>query len=99
VSSEIEASRVGARLRVVDTEGLSVMTAWAAGKFAGDLVAAAIKKSGIAARAKNRKVVIPGVAAVISGELEEELGSEWTVLVGPREASHITPFLRQMAGG
>ncbi|MBN1653847.1 MAG: acetyl-CoA decarbonylase/synthase complex subunit gamma [Deltaproteobacteria bacterium] len=96
VSGEIEASRVGAYLLVVDTEGLSVLTAWAAGKFAGDLVGAALKKSGIADRTKNRKVVIPGLAAIISGDLEEELGPDWNVIIGPREASHIVPFLKQM---
>ena len=77
---------------------MSVLTAWAAGKFAGDLVGTAIKKSGIADRTKNRRVVIPGLAAIISGELEEELGTDWEVLIGPREAAHITPFLRQLSG-
>lgn len=96
VSGEIEASRIGAYLLVVDTEGLSVLTAWAAGKFSGDQVAAAVKKSGIGDRIKNHKVVIPGMVAVVSGELEEELGSAWQVLIGPREAAHITPFLKQM---
>ena len=96
VSGEIEASRIAANLLVVDTEGLSVLTAWAAGKFAGDLVGIAIKKSGIVDKFKNRKVVIPGVSAIISGDLEEELGSDWDVLIGPREAAHITPFLKQL---
>jgi acetyl-CoA decarbonylase/synthase complex subunit gamma len=84
VSGEIEASRVGTYLLVVDSEGLSVLTAWAAGK-----------KSGIGDKLKKKKVVIPGLAAVISGELEEELGSDWEVLIGPREASHIVPYLKQ----
>ncbi len=96
VSGEIEASRVGAYLLVVETEGLSVLTAWAAGKFAGDLVGIALKKSGIAEKMKNRRVVIPGLTAIISGDLEEELGSDWEVIIGPREASHIVPFLKQM---
>jgi len=96
VSGEIESSRIPARLLVVDTEGLSVLTAWAAGKFAGDLIGQAIKRSGVAERMKSRKVVIPGLAAIISGDLEEELGAEWEVLIGPREAAHITPFLKQL---
>lgn len=95
VSGEIEASRVGTYLLVVDSEGLSVLTAWAAGKFAGDLVGMAVKKSGIGDKLKKKKVVIPGLAAVISGELEEELGSDWEVMIGPREASHIVPYLKQ----
>ncbi len=97
VSGEAEASRIPVNLLVVDTEGLSVLTAWAAGKFAGDLIGQAIKKSGLADRTKNRKVIIPGVAAVISGELEEELGPDWQVLIGPRDAAHLTPFLKQNA--
>ena len=95
VSGEIEASRVGTYLLVVDTEGLSVLTAWAAGKFAGDLVGMAAKKAGIGDKLKNKKIVIPGLAAVISGELEEELGSDWEVMIGPREAAHIVPYLKE----
>ncbi len=95
VSGEIEASRVGTYLLVVDTEGLSVLTAWAAGKFAGDLVGMAAKKAGIGDKLKKKKIVIPGLAAVISGELEEELGSDWEVMIGPREAAHIVPYLKQ----
>ena len=94
VSGEIETSRVPAWLLVVDTEGLSVMTAWAAGKFAGDAIGIFMKKSGIADKISHRKVIIPGYAAVISGDLEEELGQDWTALVGPREASHIAAYLK-----
>ncbi|MBM4320435.1 MAG: acetyl-CoA decarbonylase/synthase complex subunit gamma [Deltaproteobacteria bacterium] len=97
VSGEIEASRIPAYLLVVDTEGLSVMTAWAAGKFAGDLVGVAIKKSGFAEQSKSRTVVLPGLAAMISGDLEAEIGEGWKVLIGPREAANITPFLKQIA--
>jgi acetyl-CoA decarbonylase/synthase complex subunit gamma len=96
VSGEIEASRVGAWLLVLDTEGLSVLTAWAAGKFAGDLVAGLMKKVGIADKLSRRRVIIPGYVAVISGELEEELGDDWEVVVGPREAAHIPRFLREI---
>jgi acetyl-CoA decarbonylase/synthase complex subunit gamma len=98
VSGEMEASRVPSWLLVLDTEGLSVLTAWAAGKFAGDLVAGLMKKTGIAEKLAEKKVVIPGYVAVISGELEEELGDGWEVIVGPREAAHIPRFLRDMSG-
>ena len=94
VSGEIETSRVPAWLVVVDTEGLSVLTAWAAGKFVGDLVGISLKKSGIMDKVKHNKVVIPGYAAAISGDLEEELG-DWEVLVGPRESAHIPAFLKE----
>lgn len=98
VSGEMEGSRVPSHLLVLDTEGLSVLTAWAAGKFAGDLVAALMKKTGIKDKLKNKKVIIPGYVAVISGELEEDLGPDWEVVVGPREAAHIPKFLREMTG-
>jgi len=94
VSGEIEASRVPAWLIVVDTEGLSVLTAWAAGKFVGDVVGMAIKKCGIMDKVSHKKVVIPGYAAAISGDLEEELG-DWEVLVGPRESAHIPAYLKE----
>jgi len=99
VSGEIEASRVPSRLVVVDTEGLSVLTAWAAGKFSGDLIGAFIKKLGLGEQLKTKKVIIPGTVAVISGELEEELGSEFEVLIGPREAAHIPAYLKEHFSG
>jgi len=93
VSGEIEGSRVPSWLLVKDTEGLSVMTAWAAGKFGAELIAPFVKKCGIAAKIKHRKLIIPGYAAVISGELEEEL-PDWKISIGPREAGHIPAYLK-----
>ncbi|HON85665.1 MAG TPA: acetyl-CoA decarbonylase/synthase complex subunit gamma [Syntrophorhabdaceae bacterium] len=93
VSGEIENSRVPSWLCVMDTEGLSVMTAWAAGKFVGDLVGAFIKKCGIADRISHRKVIIPGYAATILGDMEEELPG-WEIMIGPREAAHIPAYLK-----
>ncbi len=95
VSGEIENSRVPAYLAVLDTEGLSVLTAWAAGKFVGDLLGAFINKSGIKDKLRKHNLVIPGYAAVIQGDLEEEVGSDWTVHVGPREAVNIPAYLRE----
>jgi acetyl-CoA decarbonylase/synthase complex subunit gamma len=94
VSGEIESSRVASWLLVMDTEGLSVLTAWAAGKFVGDAIGAFIKKSGITEKVKHRRVIIPGAVAAVSGDLEEELGAGWEVKIGPREAAHITAFLK-----
>jgi acetyl-CoA decarbonylase/synthase complex subunit gamma len=96
VSGEIEASRVPSWLAVMDTEGLSVLTAWAAGKFVGDAMGAFIKKSGIGDKIKHRKIIIPGAVAVVSGDLEEELGSDWDVMIGPREAAHLPGYLKEM---
>ena len=98
VSGEMEASRVPAWLLVQDTEGLSVLTAWAAGKFSGDTVGMFVNKSGIADKVSHRKLVIPGYAAAISGELEE-VAEGWSVQVGPREAAHIPKFLKAWSAG
>jgi acetyl-CoA decarbonylase/synthase complex subunit gamma len=93
VSGEIEASRVPSWLLIKDSEGLSVLTAWAAGKFGGDDVGLFVKKSGIADKVKHKELIIPGYVAAIAGDVEEEL-SGWTVTVGPREAAHIAGFLK-----
>ena len=96
VSGEVEGSRVPSWLLIMDTEGLSVMTAWAAGKFVGDAVGMFVKKSGIADKVAHRKIIIPGYAASISGDMEEEL-PDWEVLIGPREASLLPKFLKEMS--
>ncbi len=95
VSGEIENSRVPSWLLIMDTEGLSVMTAWAAGKFTGDAVGAFVKKSGIAEKIAHRKVIIPGYAAAIYGDMEEELPG-WEIIIGPRDASMIPKFLKEL---
>ena len=93
VSGEIESSKVPSYLLVKDTEGLSVMTGWAAGKFVADTIAPFVKKCGIADKIKHHKLIIPGYAAAESGGLEEEL-SDWEILIGPREASLIPAYLK-----
>ena len=97
VSGEVESSRVPSWLLVMDTEGLSVLTAWAAGKFVGDAMGTFIKKSGITEKVKHRRVIIPGAVAAVSGDLEEELGKDWEVKIGPREAAHIPAYLKMGA--
>ena len=93
VSGEIEGSRVPSYLLIKDAEGLSVLTAWAAGKFSGDDVGAFVKKSGIEEKVNHKEVIIPGYAAAITGDVEEELPG-WKVTVGPREAAQIPAFLK-----
>ncbi len=97
VSAEIDASRVPSWLLIMDTEGLSVMTAWAAGKFVGDAVGIFVNKSGIFDKVKHKKLIIPGYAASISGDLEEEV-KDSEVLIGPRDAAQITKFLKEFGG-
>ena len=93
ISGEIENSRVPTWLLVQDTEGLSVMTAWAAGKFVADAIGPFVKKSGITDKVKHRKLVIPGYLASESGGLEEELPG-WEIQVGPREGAHIPAYIK-----
>ncbi|MEW6189595.1 MAG: acetyl-CoA decarbonylase/synthase complex subunit gamma [Actinomycetota bacterium] len=96
VSGEIEASKIPSWLLVLDTEGLSVMTSWAAGKFVPETIAPFVKRSGITDKVEHHKLVIPGCVAQISGELEDEL-SDWEIIVGPREAGDIPAFLKHWA--
>jgi acetyl-CoA decarbonylase/synthase complex subunit gamma len=98
VSTEVEASGLAAHLAVVDAEGLSVLTAWAAGKLSGDRVAKSLRQMGAPERVSHRTVIVPGYASVISGELEDALGDGWRVLVGPQEASDLAPFFRDVWG-
>ena len=92
VSGEVEGSKVPSWLCVKDTEGLGVLTGWAAGKFSGDSIGPFIKKTGIEDRVKHKKLIIPGKVARIKGELEEALPG-WEIIVGPREASEIAAYL------
>ena len=94
VSGEIENSKIPSWLLVKDTEGLSVMTSWAAGKFSADIIGPFVKKSGIADKINHQKLIIPGYIAAESGGLEEELPG-WNIMVGPREAAHLTPYLKE----
>ncbi|MEW6367755.1 MAG: acetyl-CoA decarbonylase/synthase complex subunit gamma [Acidobacteriota bacterium] len=99
VSTEIEATGVPSHLVVVDAEGMSVLTAWSAGKFSGDRVGKALRELGATDRVAHHTVIIPGYVSVISGELEDALGHGWRVLTGPQEASDIAPFFRDVWSG
>ena len=93
VSGEIENSGINAWLIIPECEGMSVLTAWAAGKFSGAKIAAFIKEIGLADTVDTREIVIPGYVAQISGELEEELPG-YKVIVGPGEAGDIESFVK-----
>jgi len=95
VANEVEGSGWPAWLVVTDAEGMSVLTAWAAGKFDAERIAKAVKTTGIDAKVSHKKIIIPGQVAVLSGELEEELKG-WQILVGPREAVDIGSYLKSM---
>lgn len=95
VSGEIENSGTSAHLVVCDTEGQSVLTAWAGGKFVPDKIAKFVKDIKLEEQVKTRKIVIPGFVAQISGELEEKLPG-WQVIVGCQEAADIPAFVKSV---
>ncbi|OGO24428.1 MAG: hypothetical protein A2Y54_06285 [Chloroflexi bacterium RBG_16_51_16] len=94
VANEVESSGLPAWLVVTDAEGMSVLTAWAAGKFDAERIAKAIKGFDVANKVSRKRIVLPGHVAVLSGELEEEL-SGWEIRVGPREAVDLPAFMKQ----
>jgi acetyl-CoA decarbonylase/synthase complex subunit gamma len=94
VANEVEGSGLPAWLLVTDAEGMSVLTAWAAGKFDAERIAKAIKEYNVAGKVSRKRLVLPGHVAVLSGELEGEL-PDWEVRVGPREAVDLPAFMKQ----
>jgi acetyl-CoA decarbonylase/synthase complex subunit gamma len=94
VANEVESSGLPAWLVVTDAEGMSVLTAWAAGKFDAERIAKAIKTLNIADKVNKKRIIIPGHVAVLSGELEGELPG-WEIRVGPREAVDLPSFIKQ----
>ncbi len=93
VVGEIESSGVPVWLLVTDADGMSVLTAWAAGKFDADKIAKSVNSSGVGDKIRHRKLVLPGYVAGLSGEVEEELPG-WEAMVGPREAVEIPSYLK-----
>jgi len=93
VAGEIENSGISAWLVVPQCEGMSVLTAWAAGKFSGPSIAKAIREMGLEDQVNTREIVIPGYVSQISGDLEENLPG-WKVVVGPQEAADIESFVK-----
>jgi acetyl-CoA decarbonylase/synthase complex subunit gamma len=93
VANEVEGSGLPVWLVVADAEGMSVLTAWAAGKFDAERIGKSIKGFNVADKVSVKRLVIPGHVAVLSGELEEELPG-WDIRVGPREAVDIPKFLK-----
>jgi len=94
VTGEVEASKVPTWIAIMDAEGMSVLTAWAAGKFVPDRIAKFIGRSGAADKVNHNSLIIPGYVAQMSGELEDELNGDWKIQVGSREATDLTVFLR-----
>lgn len=92
VEGEISASKIPSYIIACPTDGTSVLTAWAAGKFNGEKIAEFLKTCGIEDMVSHRNIVIPGYVAVIKGTLEEKSG--WNVMVAPAEASGLPAFAK-----
>lgn len=95
VESDIKKAGVDCYLIVVDTEGISVESAVAGRYLTAETIAEAVKQSGIEQKINCKYLIIPGLAARLSGETEEELKGEWRVLVGPKDSSGIAEFLKK----
>jgi len=94
VLGEVEACKIPSYILSVDTEGMSVLTAWAAEKFTPEKITDSLNKFNVKDKVTHNKIIIPGYVAVISGDLEEQSGLK--VLVGPKEAAGIPSFLKNL---
>ena len=93
VSGELERSKIPVNLLITDASGMSVLTAWAAGKFSSTSVKKFFDEFDIASKISNRTLIIPGKVAVMKGEIQDKL-PEWNVVVGTREAVELVKYLR-----
>lgn len=95
VANEVESAGLPAWLLVTESEGMSVLTAWAAGKFDAERIAKDVKRFEVGSKVSRKQLILPGHTAVLSGEVEEELPG-WEIKVGPREAVDIPKFIKQV---
>lgn len=93
VANEVEGSGLPAWLLIVDADGMSVLTSWAAGKFDADRIAKSVNSTGAADQAPRKRLILPGHVAVLMGEVEESLPG-WQIEVGPREAVDLPSYLK-----
>jgi len=92
VEGEVEASRMPAYILAVETEGTSVLTAYSGDKLNENVVAKAMADTKIEEKVKHKKLIIPGLVAVLSAKIQET--TKWEVLVGPKEASGLPTYLK-----
>ena len=93
VSGEIERSKVPVNLLITDASGMSVLTAWAAGKFSSSTVKSFMEEFDVANKINSRTLVLPGKVAVMKGEIQDKL-PDWNVVVGTREAVELVRYLK-----
>ena len=93
VSGELERSNQPVNLIITDASGMSVLTAWAAGKLSSTTVKKTFDELDIENKIKNRTLIIPGKVAVMKGEIQEKLPN-WNVVVGPLEAVQLPKYMK-----
>ena len=94
VSGELERSGVPVNLVISDAGGLSVLTAWAAGKLSGGTISKFFQEN-VESKVKSRKLIIPGKVAVLKGDIESKLPG-WEIIIAPNEAAQLVKFLKDM---
>lgn len=94
VVSEIEASGIPSYLLITPSDGMSVLTAWSASKFTGEIIAKAVKQFGVEEAVNHKELIIPGFVASLAEEIKEEL-PEWEVICGPNDAIDLVDFIKQ----
>ncbi len=92
VEGEVEASRIPAYILAVGTEGTSVLTAYSGDKLNEDVIAKAMEETNVAEKVKHKKLIVPGLVAVLSAKIQEK--TKWEALVGPKEASGLPSYLK-----
>ncbi|MBI4707142.1 MAG: acetyl-CoA decarbonylase/synthase complex subunit gamma [Candidatus Omnitrophica bacterium] len=95
VLSEVEASKIPSYILSVDTEGMSVLTAWAAEKFTPGKISDSLNQFGVADMLSHKNLIMPGYVAMISGEFEDTSG--WKITVGPKESAGLPSFLKNVS--
>ena len=93
VSGELERSKMPVNLLITDASGMSVLTAWAAGKFSSSSIKKFFDEFDINNKIKSRALIIPGKVAVMKGEIQDKL-PDWSVIVGTSEAVQLVKYLR-----
>lgn len=94
VEGEVESSKVGAYILAIDTEGQSVLTAYAADKLTPEVITKQLQADKVSELVRHKTLIIPGYVATLSAKLADASG--WKVQVGPREASSLPAYLRQL---
>jgi len=92
VVNELEGLAKGVYLVITNSDGMSVLTAWSASKFTGEIIARAVRASNVMSKVNHKNIVIPGLVSDLKEEIEDEL-AEYNIVVGPNEATDLPDFL------